>query len=105
MTEAQNEITITIPASEAAQRHIEDLQSSLTKRNAQIEGLSARLEEALTGEPNQKALAAAYKRGWKEAAQHLMTTTASAAQALGTVRKEAWAIYLQAENRDFHESN
>ena len=98
---AENEITITIPASEAAKRHIEDLQASLTKRNTEIERLSARLEEALTGEPNQKALAAAYKRGWKAAADQLMTTTQTAAVALGQVRKDAWNIYLQAENRDF----
>ena len=105
MTEVQNEITITIPASQAAQRHIEDLQATLTKRNVEIERLSVRLEEALTGEPNQKALGAAYKRGWKAAADLLMTTTQSAAVALGQVRKDAWNIYLQSENRDFDESN
>ena len=101
MTEMKNGITITIPASEAAKRHIEDLQAFLTKRNVQIENLSARLEEALTGEPNQKALAAAYKRGWQAAAAELMTTTQTAALSLGQLRKDAWAIYLKAENRDF----
>ena len=100
-----NEITITFPASQAAKRHIEDLQASLTKRNRQIEQLSTALEEALTGEPNQKALGAAYKRGWKAAADLLMTTTQTAAIALGQVRKDAWNIYLQIEKRDFDESN
>ena len=103
MTEETNEITITIPASQAAKRHIEDLQVSLTKRNTEIERLSVRLEEALAGEPNQKALAAAYKRGWRAASNLLMTTTQEAALALGQVRKDAWNIYLQAENREFNE--
>lgn len=95
MYEVDNVITITIPTSDAAQRHIEHLQATLTKRNEQIERQSAALEEALTGEPNQKALDAAYKRGWQDAANHLMTSTQVAAQALGTVRKDAWQIYLQ----------
>jgi hypothetical protein len=101
MSEAANEITITIPASQAAQRHIEGLQDTLTKRNTQIERLSAQLEEALTGEPNQAALAKAYKRGWQEAATQLMSTAHEAAQALGKVRKDAFEIYLQSQKRDF----
>ena len=101
MTETPNEITITIPASEAAQRHIEQVEAALTKRNLEIERLSLRLEQALTGEPNQQALNAAYKRGWQDAARHLMTTTQTAAQALGKVRSDAWTIYLQSEKSDF----
>ncbi|MBC7594565.1 MAG: hypothetical protein H7288_11610 [Kineosporiaceae bacterium] len=101
MGEAAEEITITIPVSEAAKRHIETLQATLTKRNTQIESLAAQLEEALTGEPNQKARQKEYKRGWQDAANLLMSTTRSAAQALGKVQKDAWEIYLQSEKRDF----
>ena len=96
-----DEITITVPASQALQRHIEGLQAKLTERNTQIERLTARLEEALTGEPNQKALGAAYKRGWSEAANGLMSATHDAARALGQVRKDAFQIYLQSQERDF----
>ncbi|TFB96551.1 MULTISPECIES: hypothetical protein [unclassified Cryobacterium] len=101
MGEVAEEITITIPVSEAAKRHIETLQATLTKRNTQIEYLAARLEEASAGEPNQKALQKEYKRGWQDAANQLMSATQSAAQALGKVRKDAFDIYLQSEKRDF----
>jgi len=100
MSAAADEITITIPASQAAQRHIEGLQDTLTKRNAQIERLSAQLEEALTGEPNQAALAKAYKRGWEAAANQLMQAAHDAAQSLGKVSKAAFSVYLQSQKRD-----
>lgn len=105
MAEIANEITFTIPVTHAANRHIEDLQATLTKRNARIEQLTAQLEEALTGEPNQRALAGAYKRGWQDASNLLMSTTADAARALGKLRKEAFDIYLQSERRDFDGSH
>lgn len=96
-----DEITITIPASEAAQRHIVDLQATATKRNEQIEKLLLRVEAAESGEPNQQKLTAAYQRGWQAAAQLLMGTTQAAARELGRVHRDAWEIYLQAERRDF----
>lgn len=98
----ETEITITLPVRRAAQRHIEDLQATLTKRNEQIERLTERLREAEEGEPNQSALGAAYKRGWQAAANHLMSTTMDAARALSAVRKDAFKVYLQAEGKDFH---
>jgi phage protein U len=94
---AVDEITITIPVTQAAQRHIEHLQDVLSKRNAEIDRLLKRVEEAETGEPNQLALGKAYRRGWQEAANHLMSTTQTAARALGAVRKDAFDIYLQGE--------
>lgn len=94
------EITITIPVSEAASRHIEDLQAIITKRNAQIAAPTARVEEAETGEPNQVALNKAYRRGWQEAAQHLMKVTRDTAQALSRVHKSAWDVYLSGESGD-----
>ena len=96
MSDLTNQITITIPASEAAQQHIISLQATLTKRNLEIERLTKRYEDALTGEPNQQALATAYRHGWQAAANHLMSTTHTAAQALGKVRKDAFEIYLKA---------
>lgn len=95
------EITITIPASKALHCHIEDLQATLTKRNARIEWLTERLEEAEKGEPNQKVLSMAYKRGWEAAANALMKAANDAALALGKVRKDAFEIYLQSQKRDF----
>jgi len=95
-----NQITITFPVSEAAKQHIEHLQATLTKRNAQIEQLSQRLEGALSGEPNQTAMLAEYRRGWQDAANHLMNTTQQAAVALGKVRKDAFAIYLEGNEHD-----
>jgi predicted component of type VI protein secretion system len=96
-----NEITITIPASGAIQRHVEGLQTSLTKRNEEIARLAERLAEAEAGEPNQKALNAAYRRGWQAAAHELMSATGVAAQALSKVRKDAWDIYLKGERHEF----
>jgi hypothetical protein len=96
---SEEEIIITIPVTEAAKRHIEGLQATITKRNAQIGNLAARLQEAETGEPNQVALGKAYKRGWQEAANHLMSATQDAARALGAVRRDAFTIYLEAEKK------
>lgn len=95
------EITVTLPAKEAVQLHIEHLQSTITKRNAEIERLNQRLIEAESGEPNQHALERAYKRGWQAAAGHLMKASAEAAQALGKLRKDAWDIYLKSESGEF----
>ena len=94
------EITITIPATEAMQRHVESLQATITKRNAENARLAERLEEALTGEPNQKALAAEFKRGFISATNQMMTATNVAARALSEVRKDAFEIYLQSQKRD-----
>ena len=98
---SETEITITVPAKQAVQRHIEDLQAVLAKRNEQIERLTERVKEAEAGEPNQKALGAAYKRGWQAATNHLMNASADAARALGKLRKDAFDIYLMSERRDF----
>jgi hypothetical protein len=95
MTEPTKEITITIPASEAAQQHIEGLQATLTKRNQQIERLHNQLMEAQASEPTQAALAISYRNGWRDAASHLMESSRIAAHALGKVNKNAFEIYLQ----------
>lgn len=100
MSEDMKEISVTLPVTQAAQQHIEHLQATLAKRNALIERLTERLDEAERGEPNQAALGAAYKRGWKAAASHLMSVTADAARAMGKVRKDAFDVYLEAERAE-----
>lgn len=97
MDTADSEITFSIPVKQAIQAHIEHLQATLAKRNAEIERLQVRVEEAESGEPNRSALDASYKRGWQAAATHLMETTRRAANELGKVRSDAWKVYLQAE--------
>jgi phage terminase large subunit GpA-like protein len=95
------EITVSIPVKQAIQTHVEHLQATLAKRNEQIERLTERVKEAEAGEPNQRALDAAFKRGWQSASGHLMEVTRQAAIDLGRVRKNAWDIYLESEKRDF----
>jgi hypothetical protein len=94
------EITVSIPVKQAIQTHVEHLQATLAKRNAEIERLTQRVAEAEAGEPNKTAIDAAFKRGWKAASGHLMEITRKAAADLASVRKDAWEIYLQAEKRD-----
>jgi hypothetical protein len=101
MDDNTTEITISIPVKQATQVHVEHLQATLTKRNEQIERLTERVAEAEAGEPNRRALDAAYKRGWQDAAHHLMNATADAARELGKVRRDAWNLYLKSEGRDF----
>lgn len=97
--------TVTIPVTQAAQGHIESLQAALARRNTEIERLTEELSRAEAGEPNQRALADAYKRGWKAATNHLIGATGDAARALGKVRKDAWDIYLKSESRDFRQDD
>ena len=97
------EITITLPVKQATQNHIESLQATLGKRNARIEQLEMQLAEAVAGEPNQAALGAAYKRGWRDACNKLMSVTHEAARGLSAVRKDAMDIYLEAEKKGFGE--
>lgn len=99
-----SEITITVPAKEAVNRHIESLQSTLTKRNEQIDRLEARLREAEAGEPNQRVIAMAYKRGWMDACNHLISSSHKAVVALERVKKEAYDVYLKSESKDFEEA-
>lgn len=92
-------ITITIPVKQATQTHVEHLQATLAKRNAEIERLIERVKEAEAGEPNQSVLQAEYKRGWEAAADHMMVLTSETARSLGKLRQDAWDIYLDAQKR------
>ncbi|WIA95832.1 hypothetical protein [Curtobacterium sp. MCBA15_004] len=100
MSESDAEVTITIPAKQAAAQHIEHLQSVLTSRNKQIEALTERLAQAEAGEPNQTALADAYKRGWRAACDELTDSTQKAARALSKIRSDAFDIYIKGHGGD-----
>jgi hypothetical protein len=77
--------------------HIAGLEATLTKRNNRI----AELEAALTAEGQLSresgAIRREYRRGFQDACNRLMSITASAANALGRVRKDAFDVYLSAE--------
>lgn len=92
-------ITIEIDESDALVRHNDSLQAALTKRNATIEALQARID---AGEES-PLIAAAYERGrkegWQACANSLMETTRVAAQGLAAVRKDAFDVYLRSEGK------
>ena len=92
-----NTVTLSLPVTEAQQLHIRHLQDTLTKRNATIVELQARIDELETGEPNQSQLKRAYRDGWKAAANEMMNATHEAANALGKLRAGAFRLVLQAE--------
>lgn len=84
--------------------HIEGLQATLTKRNTRIAELEAQLSLGDDSPTAKRAIAKAYKSGWQDAAGHLMETTRIAVLALGKVRSDAWALYLNKErNKDTEE--
>lgn len=84
---------------EALHIHIEGLQATLTKRNARIAELEAKVTELkdnpLAGVSKERA----YREGWKACAGHLMETTRKTALELGKVRKEAFRLYLDGDNK------
>ena len=80
--------------------HIEGLQATLTKRNARIAELEAQLAADPDSPVAQREITKAYNRGWRECSQHLTNVTGVAAQALGRVRSDAWALYLGMENEN-----
>lgn len=81
---------------DALKIHIEGLQATLTKRNARIAELEARLNEPIDfPEKVQKLIDKAYKKGWKDASNVLIENTRDAALELGKIRKEAFRIYLK----------
>lgn len=83
---------------EALKIHIEGLQATLTKRNARIAELEAKLSEPIDlPAKTQKLIDKAYKKGWKDCSSVLIENTRDAALQLGKIRKEAFRIYLQEE--------
>lgn len=80
---------------EALVIHIEGLQATLTKRNARIKELEAKLSEPIDlPEKFQKLLDKSYKKGWKDCANLLIENTRNAALELGKIRKDAFRLYI-----------
>ena len=63
-------------------RHIEAVQAAVTKRNAEIERLSAEVKRLKEGEPIQENLRQAYRKGYQKAIQDVQETL-----------KPAWSAY------------
>lgn len=83
---------------EALKIHIEGLQATLTKRNARIAELEAKLAKPVDlPEEVKKLLNKAYKEGWQACASHLVDTTRLMAGELAKVRKEAMNVYLKGD--------
>ena len=81
---------------EALKIHIEGLQATLTKRNARIAELEAKLAKPVDLPDEIKKLTdKAYKQGWQACAGHLAETTRNMATELSKVRKEAMSLYLK----------
>lgn len=90
-------LTLELQGPEHLIAHIQGLQATLTQRNATIEKLRQDLGLAESGEPNEKALNKAYKRGWEDCALRLENVTRDAAVSLGRIRKNALDIYYEGE--------
>lgn len=85
---------------EALKVHIEGLQATITKRNARIAELEEKLKLPVPLEPEiERRIKKAYKEGWKDCAKTLMESTREAVHALSTIRKDAFALYLQEETQ------
>lgn len=87
-------VTVEVDQANTLARHIEDLQRVITKRNAHIAILEARLE---SGEES-VYVAEAYERGrregWKACASKLMRASSDVARLLTDLRETAFEQYL-----------
>ena len=79
--------------------HIEGLQATLTKRNARIAELEAKITKNGQKIQTKLAIRKAYKKGWTDAAAKLLDITRQTALELSKVRKEAWRVYTEGENK------
>jgi len=91
-------VTFTMPARDMLVRHIEDLQRSLTKRNAEIEALKQRLEGEGESEQMERAREAGFKRGWVAALNETAEATRVSTLALDRLRQTSWRTYLTGPN-------
>lgn len=82
---------------EALHIHIEGLQATLTKRNARIAELEAKLADPEL--INNAAIRRAYRRGWKECAGRMMEASKETALLLKEIRKDAFEIYLEGDKK------
>lgn len=76
--------------------HIEGLQATLTKRNARIAELEAKLSVPVDlPEHIEKLVDKSYKKGWRDCSRELLEITRHTALELGKVRKEAFRYYMK----------
>jgi hypothetical protein len=82
---------------EALHIHIEGLQATLTKRNARIAELEAKLADPEL--INNVAVKRAYRNGWKACAGRMMEASKETALLLKEIRKDAFEIYLEGDRK------
>ena len=92
-------IMIEVDPRDTLVRHIEGLQRTLTKRNARIEELEARLEAGEGSEYVVKARESGVREGWSACAQSMMNAASVAQRELGNVREAGWKAYLEGQRR------
>lgn len=82
--------------------HMEGLQVTLKKRNERIAELEAEIVAGAKSRKAQAEIRKAYKDGWQECANYMMGWSADAARALGKIRHDAHALYLQGEKAEYN---
>jgi len=92
-------ITIEVDPRDTLVRHIEGLQRTLTKRNARIEELEARLEAGEGSEYVAQARESGVREGWIACAQTMMNAASRAERELTNVRDAGWKAYLEGQRR------
>ena len=90
---------------EALLVHIEGLQVTITKRNAEIERLRAQIADGAESAAAKAAVRRAFKAGWQECSARLMEATSQASSALTTINRAAWAEYLKGETKEQGDGN
>jgi len=79
--------------------HIKGLQQTLSERNARIAELEKQLTKSATTARTKREIKKAYVEGWKACANRLREITLKTALDLSEIRKEAWQIYTEGENK------
>ena len=90
-------IAIEVDPKDALVRHIESLQRALTKRNARIAELEARLEGEGEAEHMQRARREGYREGYQTAAGRIMDATRKFKDVLDNANHEAFQVYLEGD--------
>lgn len=82
---------------EALHIHIEGLQAVLKRRNDNIARLENVIEEMKQDHTTQHDVKNAYRKGWQDCAEKLMSTVHQAALDLRQVKSDAFRIYLDGD--------
>lgn len=87
-------IVIEFDADDAKVAHIEHLQATLTKRNARIAELEARLSEEGESKAMTRKYELGYKHGWVAASGEMMEQTRQMGRYLNETHDRAFQVYL-----------